>query len=140
MVKVENSIYAGGTSVGTHEQLIPVLFTVWGPLCSTDTCGSCQPERTPAPHIPSHDPVRSRMRTLKALDERLESDIIARVRAHGVIDHFSRERRVDRDCRIQSRWTVGAGSRSAGVGGAGVRTAGVGRPPGVKGEFPAEVM
>ena len=123
----------GETSVSESEQLTPILFTVRGPLRSTDTCGRCQPERTPAPQIPSHDSVRSRMRTLKALDVCLESDIIARERAHGVIDDLSRERRVDRHCRIRSRWTVGISS-------GGVGSVRGGRPSSIKGELSAEVM
>ena len=117
----------GGTSVGKYEQLTPISFTVRGPLRSTDTCGRRQPERTPAQQIPSHDSMRSRMRALKAIDEHLESDIIARERVHSAIDNFSRERRVERHCRIRSRLTVGIGK---------VRE----RRHGVKGELSAEVM
>ena len=73
----------------------PVLFTVRSPLRSTVARGRYQPKRTPPTQIPCNDAMWSRMRSGPALDIRLEFDIIPRERAHGVIDNFTRECRVE---------------------------------------------
>jgi hypothetical protein len=67
------------------------------------------------------------VRSVPALNKRLEFYIIPRERAHGVIDNFACERRVEHQRGVRIWWPVGAVGRQA-------------CSTDLKGKIPAEVM
>ena len=66
------------------------------------------------------------MGSVKALEKRLEFDIIPRERAHGVIDNFTSERLVFHQWDVERWRSVGVGARRSSSN--------------KKGKIPAEVM